>query len=271
MATHPIYATQHIRRLRGGSQAQLLRASDGHYYVTKFQNNPQHVKILANEMLATRLGIALGLPMPAVTCIEVSNWLIQNTPELRVEISGVFTSFEPGLQLASRYAEDPHEGQVFDYLPESLLTKVENLKDFARALVFDKWASNADGRQAVFSGNRKPSKTYRALFIDQGYCFNAGEWDFLDSPLRGVYARNCVYEHVTSWEAFEPVLTRAEQMDAQEIWRLAVDIPEDWYECNSQALSRLLEALYRRRLAIRDLITSFRQSSRNPFPNWTTQ
>jgi hypothetical protein len=33
-----LYAFQHIRRMRGGSQAHLLRASDGSYYVTKFQN-----------------------------------------------------------------------------------------------------------------------------------------------------------------------------------------------------------------------------------------
>ncbi len=61
-----IYAVQHLRRLRGGSQSHLLRASDGASYVTKFQNNPQHIRVLANEMLATRLGLALGLPMPRV-------------------------------------------------------------------------------------------------------------------------------------------------------------------------------------------------------------
>jgi len=47
---------------RGGAQAHLLRASDGNWYVTKFQNNPQHIRVLANEMLATRLGLALSLP-----------------------------------------------------------------------------------------------------------------------------------------------------------------------------------------------------------------
>jgi len=60
-----ISAVQHLRKLRGGSQSHLLRASDGAWYVTKFQNNPQHVRVLANEMLATRLGLALGLPCPA--------------------------------------------------------------------------------------------------------------------------------------------------------------------------------------------------------------
>jgi hypothetical protein len=65
-----ISAVQHLRPLRGGAQAHLLRASDGACYVTKFQNNPQHIRVLANEMLATNLGRALGLPMPRVEVIE---------------------------------------------------------------------------------------------------------------------------------------------------------------------------------------------------------
>src|SRR5437879_11064173 len=59
-----VSAVQHLRRMRGGSQSHLLRASDGAHYVTKFMNNPQHVRVLANEMLATNLGLRLGLPMP---------------------------------------------------------------------------------------------------------------------------------------------------------------------------------------------------------------
>ncbi len=55
-----ISAVQHIRKMRGGSQAHLLRASDNHFYVTKFQNNPQDIRILANEYLATKLGTASG-------------------------------------------------------------------------------------------------------------------------------------------------------------------------------------------------------------------
>jgi hypothetical protein len=48
-----ISAVEHLRRLRGGAQSHLLQASDGAFYVTKFQNNPQHIRVFANEMLAT--------------------------------------------------------------------------------------------------------------------------------------------------------------------------------------------------------------------------
>src|SRR6267378_4147920 len=57
-----LLATEQIRRMRGGAQSHLMRCSDGHYYVVKFQNNPQHTRILVNELLATRLAARLGLP-----------------------------------------------------------------------------------------------------------------------------------------------------------------------------------------------------------------
>jgi hypothetical protein len=264
-----ISAVQHIRPLRGGSQSQLLRASDGQYYVTKFQNNPQHVRVLANEMLATRLGQLLGLPVPRVTAIEVCDWLIAHTNDLRMDVAGLRTPFKSGCHLASTYVGDPTKGHLFDYLPEGLLQQVTNLGDFARVLVLDKWTGNADGRQVIFTQESK-RRSYKAIFIDQGYCFNAGEWSFPDSPLRGVYARNPVYEHIKGWEAFEPALTCAEQMDIDQIWRIAAEIPAEWYESDTAGLNRLIETLHSRRSAIRALITAFRHSSRTPFPNWTS-
>src|SRR6266478_4486304 len=99
-----ILAVEHLRKMRGGSQSHLLQASDGACYVTKFQNNPQHIRVLANEMFATNLGRWLGLPMPRVEVIDVSHWLIQHTDDLRVELGRDAVPCKSGKQLASRYA-----------------------------------------------------------------------------------------------------------------------------------------------------------------------
>ena len=262
-----ISAIQHLRPLRGGAQAHLLRASDGACYVTKFQNNPQHIRVLANEMLATNLGLALWLPMPPVEVIEVPDWLIDRTEDLRINLGGAKIPCRSGKQLGSLYVGGESSGMTLDYLPRELLERVLNVEDFRRVLVLDKWACNSDGRQAIFWKAPRRQR-YAATFIDQGYCFNAGEWAFPDSPLRGAYANNCVYEGVRGWEAFEPALTRAEEMDADTIWRCAAEIPEEWYEGDRDGLNRLVEALNHRRGAIRNLITQFRRSSRTPFPNW---
>jgi len=94
---------------------------------------------------------------------------------------------------------------VYDYLPEHMLERVRNLDEFAGILALDKWTCNANGRQATF-WKKGREKKFTASFVDQGYCFNAGEWTFPDSPLRGVYARNEVYVGVRGWESFQPWL-----------------------------------------------------------------
>lgn len=67
----PVEVVQHVRRMRGGAQAHLMRADDGHFYVVKFQNNPQHLRVLANELLATRLAESVGLPVPVTEIVMV--------------------------------------------------------------------------------------------------------------------------------------------------------------------------------------------------------
>jgi hypothetical protein len=218
-------------------------------------------------MLATKLGIALGLPMPRVEVIEVSEWLIEHTEDLRINLGRVKIPCRSGKQLGSLYVGCESTAMTLDYLPCELLQGVRNLSDFARVLVLDKWTCNSDGRQAIF-WKAPRRRRYSATLIDQGYCFNAGEWTFPDSALRGAYANNCVYEGVVGWEAFEPALSRAEEMDADTIWQCAADIPEEWYEGDRDGLERLVETLCHRRRTIRRLISEFRRSSRSPFPNW---
>ena len=264
-----LYAVQHVRRLRGGSQSQLIRGSDGQYWVVKMTGNPQGDRVLANEMFASRLGTWLGLPIPQTEIMEISEWLVQHSPDLRFEIGGELRRCPSGLHLGSLYAGDPMD-HTFDYLPESFLRKVKGIGDFARCLVLDKWTGNADSRQAVFT--KKPKeRRYRVVLIDQGYAFNANEWDFPDSALRGVYPRNCAYEAVRGWDAFEPALTRAEEADIIDLWRCAESIPPEWYGGDRSDLEKLVETLYARRTQIRDLITAFRNSTRNPFPNWASE
>src|SRR5437016_9592688 len=147
-----ISAVQQIRKMRGGSQCHLMRANDGAFYVVKHKNNPQHVRVLANEFFASRLGKYLGLPMPEVAVIEVCDWLIAHTPELRVTVNGQEIPCSSGLQLASRYVDDPENTIVCDYLPESIMLKNAWLpQQFAGILALDKWTGNAHGRQAAFS------------------------------------------------------------------------------------------------------------------------
>ena len=262
-----VLATQHIRRMRGGAQGQLMLGADGQLYVVKFQNNPQHIRVLANEFLATRLAAAAGLSVPHTELIEVSPWLIDNTPELEIDFGRRRERCRPGLHFGSRFVGGLMPGQVVDYLPDRELAEVRNLDEFAGILALDKWTGNANGRQAVFV--RKPrERRYRAVFIDFGYCFHAGEWTFENVPLRGVYYRNDVYRGIAGWDSFEPWLSRIENIDEQTVWNAANQVPPDWYGGDLGEMEALVEKLLARRRLIRECIQAFGTSDRRPFPNW---
>jgi hypothetical protein len=254
--------------MRGGAQSQLMLGADGKLWVVKFQNNPQHLRVLANELIASRLAEAVGLTVPVSDVVEVTEWLVANTAGMNLELPhGQRQRYTAGLQFGSQFVGGLMPGQVVDYLPEQHLDEVRNLAEFAGMLCLDKWAGNCNGRQAVFE-RRPRERKYRATFIDQGFCFNAGEWTFPDSPLRGVYARNKVYERVKGWDSFEPWLSRIESMDANVLWRVAEVVPPEWYGGDLAVIERLMEQMLRRRSRVRELIAAFRDSDRAPFPLW---
>lgn len=258
---------QHVRRMRGGSQAQLMRTSDSRLYVVKFTNNPQGVRILANDWIASRLARRIGLPTPEVAVVEVSDWLIRSTPELSFELSHGRNPCQEGMQFGSRFAVDPQKGAVTDLLPIACLSRVKNRIAFIGALVFDKWTCNTDRRQAAYV-RIVGTTSYSAVFIDQGHCFNSTNWNFSESPLYGVCDMRDVYLQVTSWESFEPWLTCAETLDAQEIWKIVNSTPPVWYEHDVLGLERLVSQLIARQGRLRRIITDLQHSTVNPFLNW---
>ena len=264
-------ALEQIRRMRGGAQAHLMRCSDGNYYVVKFQNNPQHPRVLVNEMLGTRLAARLGLPTTPVEVVEVSEELIQLTPDLCIEMPRQRIPCKPGKQFGSRFPGDPSLLTLMDFLPDPQLERVENLHDFAGMLVFDKWTCNTNGRQTVFRRETRESQDspYQAIMIDQGFCFNAGEWNFPDAPLRGLYARNRVYQGVIGRESFEPWLERLNRVVNERVLAsILQEIPPDWYNDDLDEVMRLAERLFERRNRVPELLLAAKNTTRQPFPNW---
>ena len=265
-----VHAVEFIRRMRGASQPHLLRCDDGSNYVVKFRNNPQHVRILANEMLATRLALLIGLPAPAPAFVEVPAELIRGSPLLEFEIGTRRESCSPGLQFGSRFPGNPASTLVVDFLPDRLLRQVKDLgRAFLGALVFDKWTCNCDGRQVIFYRSADDEGTaYSASLIDQGFCFNDGDWNFPDSPIRSLYPRRLVYEGVRGLKSFEPFLTAVENLPPGQLEACVRNIPEDWCGENPQALHRLVERLHERRRRVRQALVDAKNSSLAPFPNW---
>src|SRR5471032_2373041 len=80
----PLTAVRHVRKMRGGAQAHLLEADDGHWYVVKFRNNPQHRRILVNESLAATLLEYLKIATPKTALILVTAEFLTAHPDVHL-------------------------------------------------------------------------------------------------------------------------------------------------------------------------------------------
>jgi len=275
----PINATRLIRKMRGGAQAHLLQCDDGHFYVVKFRNNPQHRRILVNEWIASAFLQYLEISTPPVAFVNLSADFLESNPEIHIQLGSRRLPVEAGWHFGSRYPGDPNKTIVYDFIPDLLLEKVANLKEFLGVLVFDKWSGNADARQSIFFRARlqpwpsaKSDQPLRLGFVasmmDHGYVFDGPHWTFSDSPLQGLYFRPSVYRWAKSFEDFQPWLDRVVHLPEEVVDRALKQIPPEWLAGDEAALDALLGKLMARRKRVPDLIEESRRGRINPFPLW---
>ncbi|MBM3784379.1 MAG: hypothetical protein FJW30_08450 [Acidobacteria bacterium] len=276
----PVLARRHLRRMRGGAQAHLLEADDGHHYVVKFTGNPQHRRILVNEWVASLLLEYLEIAQPATRIVEVGPEFLAASPEVYFQLGSSRRPVTPGWHFGSRFPGNPLTQAVYDILPDALIRKVVNMDHFLGVLAFDKWAANADSRQAIFFRARvaewRPETEanplqvgFLAQMMDHGYIFDGPNWAFHDSPLFGLFFRPLVYAKVRGVDDFAPWLARIESAPESLFDRILRETPGQWLEDDRPELERLLEGLLRRRKRVADLVAGCTKGRVNPFPSWT--
>ena len=277
----PVNALRFIRKMRGGAQAHLIECDDGNFYVVKFRNNPQHRRILVNEWVSSVFLKYLRISAPECAAVSLSADFIAANPETSIQLGSHRVPPEPGWHFGSRYPGDPARVSVYDFLPDVLLGKLANAREFLAIFAFDKWMGNADSRQAIFlrarlrqfppGGDEDPAPRtgFLALMVDHGYVFDGPHWTFADSPLQGLYFRPSVYQSVRSPGDFEPWLDRIVNFPEEVIDDAVKQMPPEWNRGDEDELEKLLLRLLRRRKRVPDLLHEAATGGRvNAFPNW---
>ena len=275
----PIQAQRFIRKMRGGAQAHLIECDDGHFYVVKFRNNPQHRRILVNEWIGSAFLNYLQISAPPAAIVNLSPEFLEKNREINIQLGTRHLEIEPGWHFGSRYPGDPSKVMVYDFIPDLLLDKVANLNEFLGVLVFDKWIGNADARQSIFfrarlrewspgAADRPLRPGFVAHMMDHGYIFDGPQWSFSDSPLQGLYFRSSVYRAVRSLDEFQPWLDRVIHFPEEVVDNAQKQIPPEWLAEDGPALEALLMKLMQRRKRVPELIADSRRGRTNPFPGW---
>lgn len=272
----PVKARRFIRKVRGGAQAHLIEAQDGHFYVVKFRNNPQHRRILVNEWIASVIIRYLQISTPATAILDLTAEFLDAHPDVHLQFGSRRVPIDAGWHFGSRYPGDPARLAVYDFLPDALLERVANVNEFLGMYATDKWLGNADARQSIFFRARLrdtvPAIRERAGFVaqmmDHGYVFDGPHWTFHDSPLQGLYFRPLVYSAVRSMNDFQPWLDRILFFPEEVIDDALKQIPLSWLNGDADALEALLEKLLTRRKKVPELIEAGRHARTNVFPKW---
>jgi hypothetical protein len=275
----PATAVRLLRKMRGGAQSHLIEADDGHFYVVKFRGNPQGRRILLNEWFGCHFLRYLGIACPEAALVRINDDFLDRHPGAGMQFGSRVVRPETGWHFGSRYPGHPDRTAVYDFVPDTLLGRVENLIEFAGMLVFDKWACNADARQSVFirarvqeyapaTGLHPRRMGFVALMIDHGYLFNGPHWECVDTPAAGLYFRPLVYHTVRRWEDLQPWLDRVEAFPDYLVDEAYRAVPPEWIGEDAAQLECVLETLLRRRGKVADLVADCIRHRPQHFPNW---
>jgi hypothetical protein len=249
--------------MRGCAQAHLLECDDGSLYVVKFSDNPQGGRrILCNEFISSLLMKRLGIHTAEIAVVTLDQEFLKANPEVFLSVAPNRTvTPKVGPHFGSLYAGGPVPGAVFDFLPMAMLPEVVNRGEFLGAMVFDKWASNADGRQAVFYRAQintempgYPLVGWVAQFIDNGLAFQGRDWTFCDSPVQGIYMRRIIYGRTLSLRDFDFWVSAVMQIGQDVLDEIFKLLPTVWVQGQEHELQRVLNQLHDRRQRVPELL-----------------
>jgi hypothetical protein len=210
------------------------------------------------------MGRLAGLPVPESALVEVSSGLVDNTPDLSRKEG---PRFFPGMQFGSRLVVRTEGSAPTDYLPQPWLINVTNRAAFAGMFILDKWCGNRAPRKAVFRQDR-PLSEHVVHFVGFDGCFGGAAWEMTSSPEDGFYNNCVVYRDLSDWESFEPFLSRLLSMTPEVVWRIARQVPPEWYGDRRAELDALVECVLARRSRVHQLVAASIDSFPGFFPSW---
>ena len=250
----PIEIKKVIRRMRGGSQAQLVQGEDDLFYVAKFAGNPQGDRTLINEWITSEVFKRLAVSTPNLSVLRLRSDSKAKS-ELYFQGEGRRVAVQAGLHLGSACPVNPMTTTIFDFLPESLIHRTTNLTDFAKALVLDTLLAKTGSRQAIFTRDSPKSYAFRAHLIDHGMTFGGNAWEFADYSSLGFHHNRKIYSMMDTASVCEEALVSLDAIPWAEIYAIAQELPPAWFaQADYGALTKMFTGIQRRKEHLRELI-----------------
>jgi hypothetical protein len=228
--------TEFVAKLHGSSQPSLMRASDGCLYVVKFAQASQPGSLF-NESAGSELYHWLVISVPNWQMLHCSDAFLDANPGCYSATPNGPVRPENKFAFGSRYLGDSG-AQLFEILPGSSISRIENAMSFWVAWIADICALHNDNRQVVFQEDA--SRHLHAFFVDHGNLFGAPN----DKPLRLLaasrYLDSRVYPELRS-EGKAFLLDHFAHLDEKLLWSRIHKLPVEFY--STEGFSRLKQTV----------------------------
>ena len=258
-------AIHHIRTMGCGLKSHLVLCENGDLCVVRLRSTTQRSEPIA-AVVASRIARTFGLPTPECVVVKIGDSLLRETPELS-KMRELRREDWIGDHSGTLYVRS-QDGSLFDLLPDPYLDSLNNPESFLHFLALDKWCSHSGPPKPVFYRSGSGSQ-HSVEFVSRGGSLCGAGLGFRDHPLNGVYYQKAVYDRVTGWDSFDPILSNLILASPDGLYRTTKDLPFGWSEEHRDELDRLVESLLVRRSRIRQLITQSRDQVPGLFPSWT--
>ncbi|MCL5067149.1 MAG: phosphatidylinositol 4-kinase [Thaumarchaeota archaeon] len=249
----------HLKAMNGGgSQSQLIQASNGKKYVIKLIGNPQKTRILANEFVVGRLAQALDVPSPAIDVVNVEQSFVDVINSQRNH------HFQAGPAFASLYIESDTTKKI---IPSNHadMASTRNVSKWTNAIVLDTLVQNEDLKPEHVLISKNLSNDYSEFFhIDHGHCLGIDRgWSTLQS---NASIRAKLYpELVCGPNPFGDAFQKLEQITPEVVDKILNEAPLSSWQVPDSDIALLRTYIITVKASVQNAIIN----AKPQFRNWT--
>ncbi|OAB34108.1 HipA family kinase [Paenibacillus glacialis] len=217
----------------GVTKPYILLGNDGNSYYTKFKENPETSRILANEFVCAKIAKFLDLPLASPTLINVDQDFIDIFGTEITEHIESDVSISKGLHFGTKKIN-----KAFQIVNSKMIESATNIKAIPEIILFDQLICNTDrdrnGGNLIFDQSKM-----KIVVIDHSHAFDIGPlWDAHQLEIRvgsqfepfahdGYIFRKLV-PFVKGNNPFDPIIVKMLGMTSEFLWHTISSIPDEW-------------------------------------------
>ncbi|MFC4768693.1 HipA family kinase [Effusibacillus consociatus] len=226
-----VTANRAIGEIRNGCTKPYNVLCGGETFVVKFMQNPEGVRVLANEFICSKLAEMLQLPIPTPAIIEVRQTFIEDHGN---EVANhVGESITAGNHFGTKRLK-----KAYQVTSAEMLHMAKNIHVVPEILLFDHWIHNSDrdrnGGNLLFDAVRM-----EVVIIDHTHAFDLGPlWNATQLKQRlndqfsifdtSGYVYKKLVPYIRGNRPFHSILDKMSRLTRDDLWNIIKSVPEEW-------------------------------------------